>query len=1133
MNHPIFFIDTDPDDEDADSLEDEDSFEGEDEEEYMDMWGEEDDFDEDEEEEEEEEDEEDDGNSLPDSQLSGQGRRELYTNALRLREPTETSSSVLAMHLAIRRGTFSLEQCSRCLQPCNGFEPAHASVSDPSHNYDTALDVAIACQSLSTLEALEQYVYRDRGSRQQTTGAAASSAASAAAVSGTSASNEFKADGACDMETLDEAETKGPSRRYAMWGGWAASLASCDDFEKLRAEQPDVHVLFCKLDKVAEMKLETINAVFSACAFTKAEVNKLNSPLLDGLLFAVTLRAPESFRDLATGNDIEIPPATSVSPVALLMRVIRSSSQFVETVRFLLDLNSDLVTKSDQWIWPPRQRPLAIACLRGHDQIVDLLIQRGFLLESNEPYITVQHVARLGWGKILRLLTPQVLAAKRSKSAEWDAEWDSGLDFAIRLAVRYGRVQIIRQLVSDLSYPLSRQPGALHFACRYRQIESLVALIELGVAVNSASSVALSLGEWISNRTPLQTAIREGFQEGVRVLLHHGADPAKTCADGTLPLVLAVREMSSVPIVRMLLWQGIDGTVPSDEVWARPEAEWRSLVVPRAGGLVNRPDRSSRAPLHWASVSFSAQAASVIRVLLDAGADIDARDSDGCTPLLLAASSGPEATCLQLIRAGASVNAVTNTGLSALSWALQNSRSTLVLLKALLDKGADCNPKKPSRAGGGGVMPVTPLLHIAANSLPAFQLLLQAGADPNSVDGLGQTPLHKAAALDNIRMAQMLLKHGADADRLDFNRSTPLHFSDPRNALMTELLLAHTSPVNLNVVNTGGYTPLLVAMDRCELKLARRFIAKGADPTLCPKNRRAVVLRLAGKGCIDFIGTLLGCGVSIDWRDEHLNTFLHYAVEASDEAMVQFLLRKGADPNIVDRYGNLLLTRSFNPRVGYCSVLPTLLANGADPNAVDVNGSPALCYAIRNGSFGSINALLAAGADLEGKDARFRTPLVLAVEARSAAAVKLLIAAGADINVVDSDQRTLLCLAVRLQDFPTVQVLLNAGADVNAPSGPQLNTPLHEAALVEDIITVRRLLDLSADPTIRNARGLTPIQSVTSYSHFGVDFKALVQQQQANAAARVARLALDAQQQPAARSAPVLKPVAQTAQVRV
>ena len=160
-----------------------------------------------------------------------------------------------------------------------------------------------------------------------------------------------------------------------------------------------------------------------------------------------------------------------------------------------------------------------------------------------------------------------------------------------------------------------------------------------------------------------------------------------------------------------------------------------------AGANPNAWNEGGSTPLHLAAH----QPLAVIAALLDAGADLQARDEGGMTPLHMAAllSESP-AVIAALLDAGADLQARTAGGMTPLHAAAGASESPAVIA-ALLDAGADLQ----ARTAGG----MTPL-HAAAGAskLPgAVEALLAAGADPGAQDGNGKTPWDHVKANEALK----------------------------------------------------------------------------------------------------------------------------------------------------------------------------------------------------------------------------------------------------------------------------------------------------------------------------------------------------------------------------------------------
>ncbi len=128
------------------------------------------------------------------------------------------------------------------------------------------------------------------------------------------------------------------------------------------------------------------------------------------------------------------------------------------------------------------------------------------------------------------------------------------------------------------------------------------------------------------------------------------------------------------------------------------------------------------------------QLASVTEAL-EAGVPVDARDTQGNTPLMHAVAHGREAVARVLLERGARIDVADRGGLTPAMLAVIHGRSDL--LQTLLERGADAN----ARSGTGW----TPLTFAAWKGDPDLvRLLLDHGARTDVVDRQGWTPLHYA-----------------------------------------------------------------------------------------------------------------------------------------------------------------------------------------------------------------------------------------------------------------------------------------------------------------------------------------------------------------------------------------------------
>ena len=146
-----------------------------------------------------------------------------------------------------------------------------------------------------------------------------------------------------------------------------------------------------------------------------------------------------------------------------------------------------------------------------------------------------------------------------------------------------------------------------------------------------------------------------------------------------------------------------------------------------------------------------------VRRLVASGANVNVAQGDGMTALHWAAEHGDVRMANALLKAHASVKAVTREGnYTPLHIASKNGNAAVV--RALIKAGADVNAVTNSGATA---------LHLAAGSgsADAVLALIEKGADVNARESThGQTPLIFAAEYDRADAIRVLLKHGADAN---------------------------------------------------------------------------------------------------------------------------------------------------------------------------------------------------------------------------------------------------------------------------------------------------------------------------------------------------------------------------------
>ena len=237
---------------------------------------------------------------------------------------------------------------------------------------------------------------------------------------------------------------------------------------------------------------------------------------------------------------------------------------------------------------------------------------------------------------------------------------------------------------------------------------------------------------------------------------------------------------SVLTLVGQGLAQGCQGWNTSEFFESATLAEVRGCLA--AGVDVNAQSVTGTTPLHYAA--FYTDDPAILRVLLDAGADVNPQGNAG-TPLHAAVAYNTNLAIVPaitrvLLDAGADVNAQDLLGFTPLHLATFRTRPDPTVVEALLDAGADVNAQD--------LLGFTPLHLATFRTRPdptVVEALLDAGADVNAQEDLySWTPLHYAARFSrNPAVIEALLEAGADASARDSEGKTPWDYARENEAL--------------------------------------------------------------------------------------------------------------------------------------------------------------------------------------------------------------------------------------------------------------------------------------------------------------------------------------------------------------
>jgi ankyrin repeat protein len=176
------------------------------------------------------------------------------------------------------------------------------------------------------------------------------------------------------------------------------------------------------------------------------------------------------------------------------------------------------------------------------------------------------------------------------------------------------------------------------------------------------------------------------------------------------------------------------------------------------------------------------------RLIDEEGADVNARDGEAMTPVMLASLMGHKQTVELLIEKGGNVNFRDIHGATALMEAAWGGHPEIVNL--LLERGADPNLKSSNEVPRLKRKGITALMASCVNgNVQIARLLLESGAEVDERDDDGLTALSYASKYGGVEIVKMLLARGADLEIKDQYGRPPLMIAAIHNHTMVLRLL--------------------------------------------------------------------------------------------------------------------------------------------------------------------------------------------------------------------------------------------------------------------------------------------------------------------------------------------------------
>ena len=311
------------------------------------------------------------------------------------------------------------------------------------------------------------------------------------------------------------------------------------------------------------------------------------------------------------------------------------------------------------------------------------------------------------------------------------------------------------------------------------------------------------------------------------------------------------------------------------------------------------------------------------------GANMNVRNSDGETAVMLAAMNGQHAAVYQLAQGGADINIHhEQDGLTALHLACFHNTSDAVI--ALLSSGADMNAR--SKDG------FTPLLvSVVKENDTITQILVDNGVDMN-IGAFNSPPLVHAATRGKHAGARILLKGGANIS-MDDSTTTVLHFlmsQDEVDVDMVKIFL--DAEVGMNIHRErDGCTPTHLACIQGHHAAVIALLSSKADMNALSKKGLTPMMCSVMLDNYAITQTLVDHGVDVNVVSRGV-TAVSFAALCGHHEGARILLKSGANISLGNMAGSTILHSLVSKEEVDVDMVKVFLDTGTDPLARDASG---------------------------------------------------------------------------------------------------------------------------------------------------------------------------------------------------
>lgn len=362
-----------------------------------------------------------------------------------------------------------------------------------------------------------------------------------------------------------------------------------------------------------------------------------------------------------------------------------------------------------------------------------------------------------------------------------------------------------------------------------------------------------------------------------------------------------------------------------------------------------------------------------------------------------------------------------------------------------------------------------------------LELLLRAKKSENNDDippylvvGTGNA-LHSAVKVGHSAIAESLLREGEDINGNDVHGNSALHLACKNNDTeMVELLLRNGAKVDK--VDSGGYTALQLAVIQRNLDIMSQLLDAGADPGTrsIPSSTSTPLHEACERNYREIVDVLLTRGADINLVDSWSSTSLQSACYKGHYGLAEHLIQEGARTDIASSESESELDALIHNITGQVS---RQFANSESDKRSNLTSTRALAWmeAQQRSAIPLVKLLLKGGAGRIWNKKNWKT-LHAAASIGLGDIVALLLDHEFSVNCRGRKNRTALHTAAYEGHLDTVKLLLDRGANINAVDSDQ-GTCLHSASKGNRVGVISELLNRHACIEALDESGRSPLHT--------------------------------------------------------